>query len=75
MDTVWLSIFWCTVIILMEKAKWESARLILNVSVITTILGCIGIIVGEVLKYTAAKRLYKLIPWLRKFVNFHREIN
>jgi uncharacterized membrane protein YphA (DoxX/SURF4 family) len=67
---VWLAIFWCAMIIVMEKVKWEAARYLVNVSILSTVLGCIGIIIGEVLKYTAAKRLYKLVPWLRQFVNF-----
>lgn len=68
-DLVWLGLFWAFVIVVMEKFKWVAAKLWGQGTWYIFIGASLAIIIGEVFKYTAAKRLYRLFPWLSEFVN------
>lgn len=59
-DICLLVLFWCIVIIFMEKVKWEAARLIADVSTFIVLLAAVGIIVGEYFKYMAVRHIRKL---------------
>lgn len=53
----------------MEKFKWLAAETLGTGALVFSLVASVVIIVAEVLKYTAAKRLYRLFPWLGSFVN------
>jgi len=68
-DGIWIGLFWAGMIILAEKGKWVAARDFANGHWWVTLYASIAIIFFEVLKYVGAKRLYKLFPWLGKFIS------
>ena len=59
-DICLILLFYGIIIIAMEKLKWEAAKILVS-SWYFMGIGCIGIIVGEFLKYWAVRHIRKIL--------------
>lgn len=66
MGKIGLILFWCIIIIVMEKLKWEATRVLSYSSMIMLLVGSIGIIIGEYFKYSAVRAIRKIFTFFTK---------
>jgi len=59
-DVILIVLFYSIIIIAMEKLKWEAAKILIE-SWYLMLTGCVGIIIGEFLKYWAVRHIRKIL--------------